>query len=82
MGDNYNLKLYFKKNAGEGVELCSYQEENNGKVITQWLLTPRTKDKSQFFLSLFDQDDRCIDAKYISEQTKENCIEYWTHNYE
>ncbi|WP_162047880.1 hypothetical protein [Vibrio taketomensis] len=53
------------------------EKSNNGEVVTQWLLTPRTKGQSKYFLALVDQEDMCIDAKYISRQTMLVCLERW-----
>lgn len=80
MSSTYNLKLYSKNGVGDGVELGALNESNNTKVITQWLLTPRTKGTSKFFLVLVDQENTCIDAKYISKNTMLACIDHWQDN--
>ncbi len=81
MERTYRLKLYSKVNLGEGIELGSLERKCNADVITQWLLTPRAKRKSRFFLVLVDQEDNCIDAKYISKQTMLVCLnQYQTVN--
>ena len=77
MRNTYNLKLYSKNSMGDGVELGSLEKSNNGEVVTQWLLTPRTKGQSKFFLALVDQEEACIDAKYISKQTMLTCLKRW-----
>lgn len=77
MKNTYRLKLYSKVNQGEGVELGALDKHTNVEIITQWLLTPRAKRTTRFFLVLVDQEDNCIDAKYISKQTMLVCLKQY-----
>lgn len=59
------LKVYCKVGSDKGLLLASHTDDKYG-VIAQWLLARRSKVRSKYFVALFNQNNECIDAKYVS----------------
>ncbi|MDF5484275.1 hypothetical protein P3719_24130 [Vibrio parahaemolyticus] len=70
------LKIYFKTSNNKGFEIASYQEHYE-TIVAQWLSLGRTLESSSFFLVLYDDDGKCVDAKYLSKNNFSRLLIEW-----
>ncbi|MCL9782254.1 hypothetical protein M9194_12540 [Vibrio sp. S4M6] len=73
----FTLKIIKKEENGEGVSLASSDNIDRQSALYQWLITKRDKGITPFFLALCDENDECIDAKYIPIDVVRDILKDW-----
>ncbi|CAH0538977.1 hypothetical protein [Vibrio marisflavi] len=75
----FTLKVIQKEDSGEGKCLGSSDDIDRKSALYQWLITKRDKGITPFFLALCDENDDCIDAKYIPIEEVRTILKDWGH---
>ena len=71
------LKVIQKEETGEGMCLGTSVNIERKTALHQWLTTKRDKGMTTFFLALCDEQDECIDAKYIPVESVSRILMNW-----
>lgn len=70
------LKIYFKGSNSPGFEVASYAKQSD-IIIAQWLSVGIATKKSSFYLVLYDDNDDCLNAKYLSREAFSRLLIEW-----